>query len=93
MQLRIGDTEHYLGVDRSRIEGKTGTAIGVELYRSMTTGIIEGDRFIEQRGSPREAIENLKWTMLVWSGIGVVSGAYLYRLRRVRKCDGEMQKG
>lgn len=92
MQLRIGDVVRYIGVDRSRVEGKTGTTIRVELFRSITTGIVEGDRFIEERGSPREAIEKLKLTMIVWSVIGAISGAYLYRLRRQRRREGVQQK-
>ena len=86
MRLRIGDEQRYIGVDRSRFEsGKPGATIRVEIFRSMPTGIVEGDRFIEQRGSPREAIEKLKLTMAVWAVIGAASGAYLYRLRRARR--------
>ncbi|HEX4479925.1 MAG TPA: hypothetical protein VH082_03895 [Rudaea sp.] len=93
MRLRIGDLDRYIGVDRSRIDsGKPGATIRVEVFRSLPTAIVDNDRLIEQRGSPREAIEKLKLTMVIWSVIAVISGAYLYHLRRIRLRDGMPQK-
>lgn len=85
MQLRVGDAGHVISVDRRQFQrDKPGATVRVELFRGKATGIREGDRFIERRGSPREAIETLTMAMWVWAVIGAVSGAYLYRRRRMR---------
>ena len=89
MQLRIGDSIRFIGVDRWRFERDTpGTTLRVEVFRAAPTGIMEGDRFIEARGSPREAIEQLKQTMIIWAVIGALSGGYLYCTRRAKRAAG-----
>jgi hypothetical protein len=83
MQLDVLGITRFIGVDRQRAESLApGAHVRVELFRTLPTQVEFAGRFIEARGSAREAMRMLKLTLAIGTSLGLVAGTYLCLRRR-----------
>ena len=79
VRLEVNDSQRFIAVDRSEIENLPArTPVRVELFQKGPTRIELNGRFIEERGSPREAVRMLKVALAFWVVLGFVAAIYLF---------------
>lgn len=84
-QFAVIGLNRFIGLDRQRVESLApGTHVRLELFQSGPTRAEFDGQFIVRRGSPEEAVEKLKETLVASVVMAIVAAVYLFHWKRRR---------
>jgi hypothetical protein len=82
-QFAVIGLNRFIGLDRQRVESLApGKHVRLELFHTGPTRAEFDGQFVVPRGSPKEAVEKLKETLVAAVAMAIVAAIYLYRWKR-----------